>query len=66
MNKVHNTPIPAHVRIKRYPAKYAYGAHTWAKKGGMMGGSGGACRGVTSGNGVGVVPMAFVENKRTR
>ena len=52
--------IPATVKIKTYPARRAYaGSHTWATKGGMMGGNGGSCRGVTSGNGIGVVPQAF-------
>lgn len=61
-NKCHDlTPIPDSVKIKRLPAAHAWtGSHTWAKKGGMMGGRGGSSRGVTSGNGIGVVPQAFM------
>jgi hypothetical protein len=50
-------PIPAHIRIKTYKAHRAAGSTTWRLKGGMMGGSGGACRGVASH--LGVVPQAF-------
>jgi hypothetical protein len=42
-------------------ARRAYGSDTWRIKGGMMGGSGGACAGVTSNNGLGVVPQAFIK-----
>jgi hypothetical protein len=53
--------IPKHITIKRYPARRAYcGSYTWPQKGGMMGGAHGSCRGATSGNGIGVVPQAFV------
>lgn len=47
------------VAIKRLPAKSALNADTWRRKGGMMGGSGGSCRAVTGGNGIGIVPQAF-------
>jgi hypothetical protein len=48
-------------KVKHYPAKRAWtGSYTFARKGGMMGGSGGACRAVTGGNGIGVVPQAFI------
>lgn len=47
--------------IKRIAPKNAYtGADTWRKKGSMMGGRGGSCAGVTGGNGIGVVPQAFI------
>ena len=53
--------IPQGFKVKTYPVKRAYaGSHTWPQKGGMMGGSSGSCRGATSGNGIGVVPQAFV------
>ena len=58
-----NTVIPKGFAVKKCPLKSAYGADTWAKKGGMMGGRGGSCSAVTSGNGVGVVPMAYNEYK---
>ena len=49
-------------KVKHYPAKRAWsGSYTFARKGGMMGGSGGACRAVTGGNGIGVVPQAFIK-----
>ena len=55
--------IPENLRIKKLPAKHAYGSHTWARKGGMMGGNAGCCKAVTSNNGLGVVPQAFSNHK---
>jgi hypothetical protein len=37
----------------------AYGSNIWRKTGGMSGGKNGACQGVTSGNGIKIVPAAF-------
>jgi hypothetical protein len=50
--------------IKRLKTKHALNSDTWRLKGGMMGGSGGSCRAVTGGNGLGVVPSAFVNHIR--
>jgi hypothetical protein len=55
-----NIAIPAHIKIKTYPARVAYGAETWRIKGGMTGGATGSTRGVCSCNGSGVVPQAFM------
>jgi hypothetical protein len=55
------TIYPASYRVKYLPARAAYGSNTWAIKGGMMGGSNGACAGVTSNNGIGIVPAAFIK-----
>lgn len=55
--------IPEGFRIKKLPAKHAYGSHTWARKGGMMGGNAGCCKAVTSNNGMGVIPQAFSNHK---
>lgn len=54
------TIYPAHIAIKRLPAGMARGAETWRAKGGMSGGKTGCCRGVTSHNGIGIVPAAFM------
>ena len=53
--------IPAHIVIKRLPARVAYGADTWRIKGGISGGATGCCRGVTSNNGLGIIPAAFIK-----
>jgi hypothetical protein len=45
--------------IKVLPMGRARNSDTWRRKGGMMGGSSGACAGVTSNNGMGVIPQAF-------
>jgi hypothetical protein len=55
------TIYPASYLVKYLPAKAAYGSNTWAIKGGMCGGSTGCCRGVTSNNGTGIVPAAFIK-----
>lgn len=55
------TIIPAGFKIKTLPARAAYSADTWRIKGGMSGGATGCCRGVTSNNGMGVVPQAFIK-----
>jgi hypothetical protein len=55
--------IPEGFRIKKFDARHAYGSNTWKTKGGMMGGRGGCCPGVTSHNGLGVVPQAFSNHK---
>jgi hypothetical protein len=56
-----NTPIPAGFKIKKLPEGKARNWNTWARKGGMMGGACGSSRGVTSGNGIGIVPRAFIK-----
>ena len=62
MVQKNHTPVDiTGFRVKYLPAKRAWqGSDTFARKGGMMGGSGGSCRAVTGGNGIGVVPQAFI------
>jgi hypothetical protein len=56
------TIIPAEFKITRVAAGVrASDSYSWKLKGGMMGGATGACRGVCSHNGLGVVPQAFIK-----
>jgi hypothetical protein len=55
------TIIPVGFKINRYQAGVARGSNIWKNKGGMMGGASGACRGVCSHNGLGMVPAAFIK-----
>lgn len=51
--------IPKNVMVKQCPARYALGAR-YIRKGGMTGGSSGSSAGTTGGNGIGVVPQAYI------
>lgn len=53
------TIYPADMRITYCPPAWARNAAPRKKSGGMMGGATGCCRGVTSNNGIGIVPAAF-------
>jgi len=59
MRDIPNTAIPKGFNVRYLPARRAVGSRTWERKGGMMGGRGGSCNGVTGGNGLGIVPAAF-------
>jgi len=56
-----NTRIPHKFIVTLCPTRRALNADTWRSKGGMMGGANGSCRGVTSNNGIGIVPQAFIK-----
>ena len=52
-------------KVQRLPARRAWcGSDTWRMKGGMTGGSSGSTRGVSGGNGYGVVAQAFTPHIR--
>jgi hypothetical protein len=53
-------PAPKNTRHCKAHTAYT-GADTWRKRGGIMGGSSGACAGVTGNNGIRVVPQAFIK-----
>lgn len=54
------TILPANYRVTLCAPAWARGARK-PLKGGMMGGATGCCRGVTSNNGMGIVPAAFIK-----